>query len=80
MAKNDLSQQLYSDQYRASLASVKSLTYSLLYGVFAVVIGFIGDQWGIIAALLSFQLVNVIPIVLYLDIFRERNLSLDQAI
>lgn len=80
VAKNDLSQQLYSDQYRASLASVKSLTYSLLYGVFAVVIGFIGDQWGIIAALLSFQLVNVIPIVLYLDIFRERNLSLDQAI
>lgn len=72
VAQNELSQQLYTDRHRASLASVKSLMFSLLYGIFAVVIGSIADRWGIIAALLSLQIVTVIPILLYLDILRDR--------
>ena len=71
VAKNDLSQRLYSDRHRASMASVKSLATTLVGALAAVVMGIVADHLGAVTALLAFQTVSVVVILLYWDILRE---------
>ena len=51
VAKSDISQRLYKDEYRSSMGSLKSLVGSALYSVFAILVGWVADVWGIIFAL-----------------------------
>ena len=71
VAEEEIEQNLYSDQYRASMASVKSLFESLIFSVIAVLVGFVADKTSIIFAFVIFQLVKIFPICIYLNIFKN---------
>jgi MFS family permease len=75
IAKSEISQKLYSDEYRASMASIKSLFSSISYAIFALFVGILADWLGIIQAFILAQFVKIIVIEIYLDIFkRNKNL------
>ena len=71
VAKNDLSQQLYSDKHRASMGSFQSFVGSLAYAVLAIVIGWVADSFGVVMALLSFQMFNAAALMIYLNLFKK---------
>ena len=71
VAEEEIEQKLYSDQYRAPMASVKSLFESLIFSVIAVLVGFVADKTSIIFAFVIFQLVKIFPICIYLNIFKN---------
>lgn len=73
VAKSDLSQELYTDEYRSSMGSLKSLIGSILYSVFAILVGLLADWKGTIFALFISQILKFIVIYLYGRIYRLRN-------
>ena len=50
VAKSEISQSLYKDEYRSSMGSFKSLIGSLLYSIFAVLVGLVADWKGAVFA------------------------------
>ena len=73
VAKSDLSQKLYTDKYRSSMGSLKSLIGSILYSIFAILVGLLADWKGAIFALFISQFLKFIVIYLYGRIYRLRN-------
>lgn len=72
-AKSDISQSLYKDEYRSSMGSLKSLIGSLLYSVFAILVGLLADWKGAIFALFIAQFLKFIVIHFYARITKLRN-------
>lgn len=72
IAKNSISNKLYTDKHRASLASMKSLFGSIIYAIAAVLVGLIADNIGVIKTLIIAQIVKVIVILVYKNIFKTR--------
>ena len=71
-AKSDISQSLYKDEYRSSMGSLKSLVGSLLYSVFAILVGLLADWKGAIFALFVAQFLKFIVVYLYARIAKLR--------
>ncbi len=71
VAEEEIEQKHYSDEYRATMGSVKNLFESILFSIISVLVGFVADKTSIIFAFVAFQLVKVIPIGIYLLIFRD---------
>lgn len=71
VAKSDISQRLYKDEYRSSMGSLKSLVGSALYSVFAILVGWVADVWGIIFALAVAQVLKFVVIWIYWRMFRK---------
>lgn len=72
VARNGISNKLYTDKHRASLASMKSLFGSIIYAIAAVLVGLIADNIGVIKTLILAQIVKVIVIFVYRNIFKTR--------
>ena len=72
-AKSDISQSLYKDEYRSSMGSLKSLIGSLLYSVFAILVGLLADWKGTIFALFIAQFLKFVVVQLYTRIAKLRN-------
>lgn len=71
-AKSEISQSLYKDEYRSSMGSLKSLVGSLLYSIFALVVGALADWKGAVFALFAAQFLKFIVVFLYKQIARLR--------
>ena len=65
VAKSDISQSLYKDEYRSSMESLKSLVGSILYSIFAIIVGLLADWKGAIFALFTSQFLKFIVIGIY---------------
>ena len=72
VAKSDISQSLYKDEYRSSMGSLKSLVASILYAIFAILVGAIADWKGAIFALFIAQLLKFIVVGLYRKLYVMR--------
>lgn len=70
VASSEISQQLYSDDYRASMGSVKSLVGSILMAIFSLLIGIIADNFGVIFTIAIMQAFKIIVIAIYTNIFK----------
>ena len=79
VAKSDISQSLYTDEYRSSMGSLKSLVASILYAIFAILVGAIADWKGAIVALFVAQFLKFIVVGLYGKIFVMRNKSVKRG-
>jgi hypothetical protein len=64
VSSESIMQKRFSDTERATMGSVKSFAGSLLFAIFAPLLGLAADAWGPITALLASQAVMVIPIVI----------------
>ncbi len=71
IARNDISNKLYTNKHRASMASIKSLFSSITYAIFALIIGFSADNIGIINTLIFAALLKIVVIVIYKNIFKN---------
>ena len=71
VAEEEIGQKLYSDEYRASMGSVKNLFGSILFSIISVLVGVVADNYGIITSFIVFQLAQIIPIIIYLSIFKD---------
>lgn len=72
VAKSDISQSLYKDEYRSSMESLKSLVGSILYAIFAILVGAIADWKGAIFALFAGQFLKFVVVGLYCKIYALR--------
>ena len=73
VAKSDISQSLYADEYRSSMGSLKSLVASILYAIFAIVVGAVADWKGAVFALFAAQFLKFIVVHLYRKIYVMRH-------
>lgn len=73
VAKSEISQSLYKDEYRSSMGSFKSLIGSLLYSIFAVLVGLVADWKGAVFALFISQFLKFIVAYFYGKIYKLRN-------
>ena len=71
VAESDISQKLYVDEYRSSMASLKSVFSSVTYAIFALFVGIIADYKGIIFTIVAAQLIKIFVILIYLNIFKK---------
>lgn len=71
IARNDISNKLYTDKHRASMASFKSLFGNLIYAIFAIIIGFVADNIGVVFTLVCVQVISVSTLFIYLNIFKS---------
>lgn len=76
VAKSDISQSLYKDEYRSSMGSLKSLVGSVLYSIFAILVGLLADWNGAIFALFIAQFLKFIVVGIYGEILKMRNLKI----
>jgi len=72
VAKNVISNKLYTDKHRASLASIKSLVGSLIYAIAAIFVGLLADNIGVIKTLMFAQISKVLVVLVYNNIFKTR--------
>lgn len=70
VVKSSISQRLYEDEYRSSMASIKSFFGSIMYAIFAIIIGIVADIKGIIFTIAVAQLIKIIVIIIYVRIFK----------
>jgi len=70
VAKSDISQKLYKDEYRSSMGSLKSLIGSLMYSVFAIIVGFIADWKGAVFTLFVAQFLKFVVVWIYCGMFK----------
>lgn len=69
VATNSLLQKEFTDKQRATMVSLNSLAGNILFGIFAVLLGYIADKLGLIAALIIAQIILLIPLFYYRKIF-----------
>lgn len=72
VAKSDISQSLYKDEYRSSMGSLKSLVASVLYAIFALLVGFVADWKGAVVALFIAQVLKFVVVGIYGRIYVMR--------
>lgn len=70
VVKEEISQNLYSDEYRASMASIKSLVSSISMAIFSLLVGFIADNFGVAYTIGIMQVFKIIVIAIYINIFK----------
>lgn len=70
VVKSSISQRLYEDEYRSSMASIKSFFGSIMYAIFAIIIGIVADIKGIIFTIAVAQLIKIVVIIIYVRIFK----------
>lgn len=73
IAEEEIEQKYYSDEYRATMGSIKSLFESILFSIIAILVGVVADRTSIAFTFIVFQLVKIVPIYIYLRIFRDMN-------
>lgn len=67
----DISQKLYSDEYRASMSSIKELFRSILMAIFSLIVGILADIFGVIYAIVIMQFLKLIVVAIYVNIFKN---------
>lgn len=70
VVKEEISQKLYSDEYRASMASIKSLVSSISMAIFSLLVGFIADNFGVAYTIGIMQVFKIIVVAIYVNIFK----------
>ncbi len=73
IAKNALLNEYYSDELRASMASLISLIVTLATSIIMILIGALADNVGIIKALLIVSSFRIITIVTYNNVYKNRD-------
>lgn len=68
-----LMQKEFTDKQRATMGSLGSFMNSIVFAIFAYLIGFIGDAYGPITALFIIQILLLLPLLLYYQIFKHDN-------
>lgn len=71
VAKNTLLQKEFTPHQRATIASLNSLAESLLFAVFAYILGALGDRMGPAKALFISQCISLVGTYLYMKVFRH---------
>ena len=71
VAKDSLLQKEFTPHQRATIASLNSLAESLLFALFAFVLGLIGDRIGPAKALILAQFISLIAMYLYWRVFQH---------
>ena len=72
VATNTLRQQEYSENERATMASLNSLLGNLFFGVFAIILGFLGDKFGPAKALFVSQIFLLPNILIVKKLMRKK--------
>ncbi|MFH0740067.1 MAG: MFS transporter [bacterium] len=70
VATNSLLQKEFTDKQRATMGSLNSLAGNILFGIFAVLLGYIADKTGLIMALIISQIALLVPLIFYRKIFK----------
>ena len=70
VATNSLLQKEFTDRQRATMGSLNSLVGNILFGIFAVLLGYIADKVGLIGALITAQTILFIPLIFYRKIWK----------
>ncbi|MDD5738838.1 MAG: MFS transporter [Candidatus Pacebacteria bacterium] len=71
VATNSLLQKEFTNKQRATMGSLNSLAGNILFGIFAVLLGYIADRIGLIAALIVAQIILLIPLFYYRKILNK---------
>ena len=73
VAKNSLLQKEFTPHQRATIASLNSLGESILFAIFAFILGAIGDYVGPAKTLFLAQLISLIGTYIYWKVFKNEN-------
>lgn len=71
VAQNGLLQGQFTDRQRATMASINALFGSLLFAVFALVLGAVADTWGALTAMLTAQACLLPIMFIYVKVRRD---------
>lgn len=72
----DIEHELYDNNYRATMSSIKSLVKNIIFAIIAILLGALADAIGIIKAFVIFQLLKIISILIYINLFKEININM----
>ena len=72
ISKNSLMNEYYSDELRASMASLTSLIVTLATSIVMILIGALADSIGVIYALIIISSFRIITVVLYNNVFKNK--------
>lgn len=71
VAQSSLLQKEFTHEQRATMGSLNSLASSLLFGIVAIILGFVADKIGPAKALLLTTLAGIPVLFIYLKLFKE---------
>lgn len=71
VASNTLMQKEFTDKQRATIPSLNSLAGNILFGIFAPILGLLGDRFGAANALLISQFVILPTLIINFYLFRK---------
>lgn len=72
ISKNSLMNEYYSDELRASMASLTSLIVTLATSIVMILIGALADSIGVIYALIIISSFRIITVALYNNVFKNK--------
>ena len=72
VARQSLIQQEFTDEQRATMASLSSFAGSLAFAVFSFLLGALADRIGVTPALIVAAVLGILPMVLYWRVLRPR--------
>lgn len=78
VAKNSLLQEEFTSHQRATIASLNSLAESILFAIFAITLGSIGDYIGPAKTLFISQLISLIGTYIYWKVFKNENKNINE--
>jgi MFS family permease len=70
VAKNTLLQKEFTPHQRATIASLNSLAESILFALFAFILGALGDMIGPAKALFVSQCISLVGTYIYMQVYR----------
>lgn len=70
VARENLLQKEFTENQRATMGSLNSLATSVFFAIFSLAIGFLADKFGGVKALIIINMLQFIPIFLYLKLRR----------
>jgi MFS family permease len=73
VAETNLLQKEFTDEQRATMSSLNALGGSVLFSIIALALGFLADIMAPAGALLIFQALGLIPLFIYIRLFRKHN-------
>jgi predicted MFS family arabinose efflux permease len=71
VAQSSLLQKEFTHEQRATMGSLNSLASNLLFGVMAIILGFVADKIGPAKALLLTTIAGIPVLYIYLKLFKE---------
>lgn len=69
VAQNSLLQKEFTGKQRATMGSLSSLIGSIVFGIFSVLFGYLGDKIGVRNSLLIAMIILIFPLYIYRKIF-----------